>query len=153
MPDYLSRSPVGPAEIDPDENNHPHVTNIATQTEPCFGLDPSVSSTVNMVTTCSRARKISHADTTVPSIATSDESIPSSSPCIWTIPQRVVTDPRITFDDDLTELQTAQRLDPNIQHITDFRSSQEKQLCSTDRLLPLAVSSSILSIPDSFEDL
>jgi hypothetical protein len=63
---------------DPDDNNHPHVTNIATQTEPCCGLDPSVSSTVNMVTTRSRAQTISHTDTTVPSIAIPDESIPSS---------------------------------------------------------------------------
>jgi hypothetical protein len=118
---------------DPDDNNHPHVTNIATQTEPCFGLDPSVSSTINMVTTRSRAQTISHTDTTVPSITIPDELIPSSSSCISTISPRVVTDPRITFDGDLTELQTAQRLDPDIQHIIDFRSSQEKQLCTFSR--------------------
>jgi hypothetical protein len=113
---------------DPDDNNHPHVTNIATQTEPSFGLDPSVSSTVNMVTTRSRAQTISHTDTTVPSITIPDELIPSSSSCISAIHPRFVTDPRITFDSGLTELDTAQRLDPDIQHITDFRSSQAKQL-------------------------
>jgi transposase InsO family protein len=117
MPDYLSRSPVGPAEDDPDDNTHPHVTDIATQTEPCIDLEPSISSTINMVTTRSRARKVSHNDIPTPSISTSAESITSPSPCTSTIPQSVVTDPRITFGGDLTELQEAQRLDPDIQHI------------------------------------
>ena len=38
------------------------------------------------------------------------------------------------------------------QHIADFRSYQEKKLHNTDRLLPLPVCPSLLSISDTFED-
>ena len=118
MPDYLSRSPVSSASDDPDDCRNLPVITTATQTDFPFELHPIGPPLVNMVTTRSRARQQSNLNTTT--ISTPHTDTPSSPlPHVSPILQHLVTDPRITFAGDLTELREAQRLDPDIQHIVN----------------------------------
>ena len=120
MPDYLSRSPVTPADEDPDDIIQPQLTHAATQTESCDVTDSFQLPTVNMVTTRSHTRTNLHNDVTTSSIPPSSVSTPSSpSPNISALSQRVTTDPSIIFAGDLVELRKTQEHAPDIQRIIE----------------------------------
>lgn len=67
-----------------------------------------------------------------------------------TTPQPMNTSENLTIN---TLLDTGPRtIAWHPQHIADFRTYQENKLCGTNRLLPLAVSSSVLCIPTTSAD-
>ena len=117
MPDYLSRSPVSPAEEDPDDINHPPLTHAATQTESCDVFDSSQPPAVHMVTTRSHTRTNLHNGVSTSPISPPTISIPSPSANMSTSSQRVTSDTSIIFAGDLAELRTAQEHAPDVQHI------------------------------------
>ena len=113
MADFLSRSPVDPALHDLDSDIPPTFTSTATQTTDDFFLNTSITPSINMVTTRSRAKQsLKSADDTIThnnNDLSINSSVPSSS--------STLDDLRINFAGDLSVLKAAQQADPVTQHI------------------------------------
>lgn len=137
MPDYLSRSPVDPPSDDLLHDDMPTFTTTGTQTTDDFLPDSPILSSVNVVTTRSRARHAAPLNLDQSTISVPDPpplpsivSLPDPPPIPSTIsvpdsplipptdiPSSQIDDLRINYDGDLAVLKDAQQLDSNIQHI------------------------------------
>jgi transposase InsO family protein len=115
MADFLSRSPANSTVPDLDSDIQPTFISTATQTDNNFFLNPSISPSINMVVTRSRAKQslVSTSDNNTSTTPTSNSSIDSSIPTSFS----TSNDLRINFTGDLSILKDAQQLDPTTKHI------------------------------------